>query len=75
MNALDPERLAPVRSSVVQPCAESCAAFRPLAPDRWSDFGLCLHPHSSRRGYPVRIGRECRHYLPPGGPGAVNPAS
>lgn len=75
MNAPGTERLEPVRSSVVQPCAESCAAFRLLTPDRWNDFGLCQHPRSPYRGYPVRIGRECRHYLPPGGPGSVNPAS
>jgi hypothetical protein len=75
VNEHSPERLEPARSTVVQPCAESCAAFRALSPDRWSDFGLCQHPFSPRRGYPVRVGRDCRYYLPPGGPGSVNPAS
>lgn len=75
MNPHPPERLEPARSSVVQPCAESCAAFRALSPDGWCEYGLCLHPHSSRRGFPVRLGRECRNYLPPGGPGFINRAS
>ena len=48
---------------VVLPCAESCAAFRPLDPDRWSEFGLCTNPRSPFCGYPVRLGRNCRHFL------------
>ncbi|HEY8995688.1 MAG TPA: hypothetical protein VIM71_13550 [Lacunisphaera sp.] len=48
--------------TVRQPCTEACVAFRPLATDRWSEFGLCLNPRSPRRGYPVRVGKECNDY-------------
>jgi hypothetical protein len=51
------------RLPVVLPCAESCAAFRPLAPAGWPDFGLCTNPRSPRCGYPVRPGRDCRSFL------------
>jgi hypothetical protein len=49
-------------TGVHQPCTEACAAFRPLASDRWSEFGMCLNPRSPRRGYPVRVGRECNDF-------------
>lgn len=54
--------LATPRERVLQPCAESCAAFRPLAADRWSEYGICTNPRSRFSGYPVRIGRECRDF-------------
>ena len=53
---------APCPSTICQPCTEACVAFRPLATDRWSEFGLCLNPRSPRRGYPVRVGQECKDY-------------
>jgi len=52
----------PQPEAIRQPCTEACAAFRPLASDRWSEFGMCLNPRSPRRGYPVRVGQECRDY-------------
>lgn len=70
-----PERPGAREPGILQPCAESCAAFRPLDPNRWSDYGLCLNPRSPRRGYPARVGHDCRYYLAPGGPGTViNPS-
>lgn len=56
------ESPVPPPAGVRQPCTEACAAFRPIASDRWSEFGLCLNPHSPRRGYPVRLGQECNDY-------------
>lgn len=54
----------PVRRppGIRQPCTEACAAFHPLTSGRWSEFGLCLNPRSPRRGYPVRVDRECNDY-------------
>lgn len=51
------------RERIMQPCAESCAAFRTLKADSWSDYGVCLNPRSRFCGYPVRLGRECRDFL------------
>jgi hypothetical protein len=48
---------------VLQPCSEACAAFRPLKPGSWSDFGVCGNPRSRFSGYPVRIGRDCRNFV------------
>ncbi len=45
-----------------QPCSEACVYFERLDPERWPDHGLCGHPRSAMRGYPVRPGRDCRHY-------------
>lgn len=51
------------RPRVVLPCAESCTAFRRLPPGPWADFGVCTNPRSPYCGYPVRPGRDCRHFL------------
>ncbi|MFZ5494618.1 MAG: hypothetical protein ACOZE5_04695 [Verrucomicrobiota bacterium] len=51
------------RARIMQPCAESCAAYRPLKTDGWSDYGRCANPRSRFCGYPVRLGRECRDFL------------
>lgn len=48
--------------AILLPCAESCAYFHQIHADRWSDFGLCGNPRSPRRGYPVRLGRDCRYF-------------
>lgn len=55
---------APTRYERIQPCSEGCACFRPLAGGGWSDYGICTNPVSRFRGYPVRIGRDCRDYQP-----------
>ena len=50
------------REHVLLPCSEACAAFRPLEPDHWSEFGVCGNPRSRFSGYPVRTGRDCRSF-------------
>jgi hypothetical protein len=50
------------RPTIRLPCAESCAHFRQINPDRWEEYGRCAHPRSPRRGYPVLIGRDCRYF-------------
>jgi len=53
----------PARAAgVCQPCSEACAAFHPINPGSWTDYGLCLNPGSPLCGYPVRTGRECDTY-------------
>lgn len=61
MNLAD--SVAPPRERLVLPCTESCAAFRPLKPDQWSEYGLCTNPRSRHSGYPVRLGRDCRDFV------------
>jgi hypothetical protein len=60
--------------AIHQPCGEACTAFRLLAPDRWPDFGLCVNERSPRQGYPVRLGRECHDFRPPGMPDTRAPS-
>lgn len=69
MNA-DPAILPPDRLAAAQPCAESCLAFRPLHPDRWSEYGRCANPRARFHGYPVHLGRLCRHFVSSGLPAA-----
>lgn len=58
-----PSDIPPPPPNVIrQPCSEGCTAFRPVASDRWTEFGVCLNPRSPRRGYPVRLGQECNDY-------------
>ena len=46
------------------PCAESCAAYRPINGNHgWSDYGICTNRRSPLCGYPTRLGRECAYYL------------
>ncbi len=52
----------PRAEAVVQPCSEACVHYRRLDPERWFDCGLCENPRAPLRGYPVRPGRDCRHY-------------
>lgn len=47
---------------VRQPCSEACAAYHPINPGSWTDYGLCLNPRSPLCGYPVRTGRDCDAY-------------
>lgn len=54
------------REHVLLPCSEACAAFRPVKPGSWSDFGVCGNPRSRFNGYPVHMGRDCRNFLVPG---------
>jgi hypothetical protein len=62
-SAAKPDSANPGRNPVAfQPCSDFCANFRSLDPYRWPDFGRCLHPRSPLRGFPVRIGRDCREH-------------
>lgn len=54
--------LSPGEPTSLQPCSEACTCFRALPHSGWSDYGVCANPYSPRRGYPVRIGRDCPHY-------------
>ncbi len=47
---------------IIQPCSEACACFNRVAGDGWSDYGICTNPQSPAKGFPVRIGHECRNY-------------
>lgn len=62
MSPPDAAPVDPRPPAVLLPCAESCTYFHQINPDRWSDFGLCGNPRSPRRGYPVRLGRDCRYF-------------
>lgn len=71
MTGSEAREAGPSRDTALLPCAESCAAFRPLRPDRWSDYGRCVNPRSRFCGYPVRLGRECRNFQPGETPGST----
>ncbi|HTL66992.1 MAG TPA: hypothetical protein VL200_04975 [Lacunisphaera sp.] len=47
---------------IIQPCSEACVCFQPMPDGGWSDYGLCTNPASPLRGFPVRVGRDCRNY-------------
>jgi hypothetical protein len=44
------------------PCSEACAAYRSIAADGWSEYGLCTNRQSPLCGYPARLGRDCSYY-------------
>ncbi len=54
-------RLPP--AAIQLPCAESCAAYRPITTNGWSEYGICNNRRSPRCGYPVRPGNDCSYYL------------
>lgn len=67
MPLLDPLMSLPDAPQACQACSEACPAFQRLPQEGWSTYGLCTNPVSPLRGFPVRVGRDCRYFGP--GPG------
>lgn len=65
MDAPESDFLPPAPVGIIQPCSEACACFTRLTTGGgWSDFGVCSNPLSPFKGLPVRLGQECRNYVP-----------